>query len=140
MSKQGWFSRNRHLYPPDWTDIANAVKTAAGWHCVACGAPHGKSPHVLTVDHLNHDVENKDAVLLALCQQCHLMRQGLRPRPQTAEEAIQRIRERRFYRSLPVVVQASGRNCPSCGGDTAQQHPDGTEDCKGRWQTIVVLH
>lgn len=27
-------------YPPDWPAISNAVRTAAGWRCEWCGAPH----------------------------------------------------------------------------------------------------
>lgn len=73
--------------------MARAVKDASSWKCEACDAPHGPSPHVLTVDHLNHDPENEDAVLIALCQRCHLARQGMRPRPQRKEEAIRRLRE-----------------------------------------------
>lgn len=89
-----WFDRNRHRYPDDWDEIAAAVKDAAGWCCEACGAPHGPSPHVLTVDHLEHDPENRDAVLIALCQRCHLWRQAMRPRPETRDEAIRRLRDR----------------------------------------------
>jgi 5-methylcytosine-specific restriction endonuclease McrA len=95
MSKQGWFSRNRHLYPPDWTDIANAVKTAAGWQCVACGAPHERG-HILTVDHVvdSNPANCSDENLAALCQVCHLRRQGMRPLPKTKEEAVARLRAR----------------------------------------------
>lgn len=89
----GWFARNRHRYPDDWPALAKAVKDAADWKCSACGAPHGPPPHVLTVDHLHHDPENRDAVLIALCQRCHLARQGMRPRPETREEALDRLRE-----------------------------------------------
>lgn len=89
-----WFDKNKHRYPPNWKEIATAVKEAAGWKCEACQNPHGKSPYVLTVDHLNHDPENEDAVLMALCQRCHLRRQGMRPRPTTKEEAISRLRQR----------------------------------------------
>lgn len=28
------------VYPLDWKQIATAVKDAAGWRCVRCGAPH----------------------------------------------------------------------------------------------------
>jgi 5-methylcytosine-specific restriction endonuclease McrA len=92
MSKQGWYARNRHLYPPDWTDIANAVKTAAGWQCEGCGAPHGPSPHVLTVHHLSHDTsDNRFENLLSCCQRCHLR---LGPHVYTKDEAIARLRRR----------------------------------------------
>lgn len=89
-----WFDKNRHRYPIEWKLIAVAVKRKAGWRCEACGAPHGPPPYVLTVDHLNHDPENRDAVLIALCQRCHLRRQGMYPAPVTKAEAIERLRAR----------------------------------------------
>lgn len=89
-----WFDKNKHRYPPDWKERATAVKEAAGWKCEACENPHGPPPYVLTVDHIHHDPENEDAVLVALCQRCHLRRQGMRPRPMTKEEAIRRLRLR----------------------------------------------
>ena len=92
----GWFARNRHRYPPDWKGIADRIKTEAGWRCVACDAPHGPSPHILTVDHIvDHDPANvSDENLAALCQRCHLRRQGMKPKPQTKAEAIERLRRR----------------------------------------------
>lgn len=91
----GWFQRNRHLYPADWDAIARRVKELAGWRCLACDAPHGPPPHVLTVDHLNHDrADCSDENLISLCQRCHLRRQGLKPRPVTREDAIARLRKR----------------------------------------------
>ena len=88
-----WYSRNRHRYGEAWPAIAHAVKTDAGWQCEACGAPHGPPPHVLTVDHLDHVPENMDREnLVALCQRCHLRRQGLRPRPADKAEALERLR------------------------------------------------
>jgi 5-methylcytosine-specific restriction endonuclease McrA len=91
-----WFDRNRHRYPDDWHSIATHVKEAAGWCCEACGAPHGASPHVLTTDHVvDHDPANvSDDNLAALCQRCHLRRQGMRPAPATKAEAIDRLRAR----------------------------------------------
>lgn len=93
--KRGWFARNRHLYPDDWDAIARRIKDAAGWRCEACNAPHGPPPHVLTVDHLDHDPANCDPDnLIALCQRCHLRRQGLNPRPTTKAEALARLAAR----------------------------------------------
>jgi hypothetical protein len=87
-----WFDRNRHRYPADWEAIARAVKDAAGWCCEACGAPHGPSPHILTVHHINHDPGDcSDINVLACCQSCHLKCQSLRPRPLTKDEAIARL-------------------------------------------------
>jgi len=95
VSKPGWFARNRHLYPANWEVIARRIKARAKWRCEACGNPHGKPPHVLTVDHLDHDPRNcVTANLVALCQRCHLRRQGMRPRPQTKREALKRLRRR----------------------------------------------
>lgn len=74
----GWFERNRARYGPDWDLITALVKSAAGWSCEACGAPHGPSPNVLTVDHIDHVPENMTPEnLIALCQRCHLARQGM---------------------------------------------------------------
>lgn len=101
----GWFARNRHLYPDGWAEIANQVKTDAEWRCAACDAPHGPPPHVLTVDHLDHDPENPDAVLIALCQRCHLWRQAMRPRPTTREEAIARLRDRIARRDAQMRLE-----------------------------------
>ena len=95
-ARRGWFTRNRHLYPLDWDLIAEQVKSAAGWCCQACDAPHGPPPHILTVDHVvDHDPANVDIDnLAALCQRCHLRRQGMSPPPRTKEEAIRRLRRR----------------------------------------------
>lgn len=93
--KGGWFARNRHLYPDDWEEIAEATKAAAGWECEDCSAPHGPPPRILTLDHLNHDPGNCEPEnLMALCQRCHLRRQGLRPRPATKAEALELLRRR----------------------------------------------
>ena len=104
-----WFDRNKHRYPPDWKEIAKRVKDEAGWRCEACDNPHGPSPYILTVDHLNHDPENRAAVLMALCQRCHLRRQGMRPRPETREEAIRRLRERyereQAQQQMPLEIE-----------------------------------
>lgn len=87
-----WWDRNKDRYPPDWPAIAKAVKDKAGWTCEACGNPHGPSPYVLTVHHIDHDPSHcDDDNLLACCQSCHLKCQSLRPRPATKEEAIARL-------------------------------------------------
>lgn len=91
-----WFDAHRHEYPADWDAIARAVKEAAGWKCEACGNPHGGHPYVLTVDHVvDHDPMNVSPEnLAALCQRCHLRRQGMRPKPLTKEDAIARLKRR----------------------------------------------
>ncbi len=88
----GWFETNKHLYPTNWDEIANRIKELAGWKCEACGAKHGSSPRILTVDHLDHSPRNcADDNLMALCQKCHLRRQGLYPPAATKDEAIRRL-------------------------------------------------
>jgi len=92
----GWFDRNRHRYPANWDAIAKRIKAAAKWCCQACGNPHGKPPYVLTVDHIvDHDPMNVETSnLAALCQRCHLRRQGMVPAPKTKREALRRLRRR----------------------------------------------
>lgn len=91
-----WFDRNKHRYPANWAEVAKAVKDGAGWRCEACANPHGKPPYVLTVDHVvDHDPANCGPEnLAALCQRCHLRRQGMRPKPATKAEAIERLKAR----------------------------------------------
>jgi len=65
-------------YPPDWPEIARAVKEAAGWTCERCGHLHDvDAGYCLTVHHLTMQ---KDCCepwnLAALCQRCHLSIQG----------------------------------------------------------------
>lgn len=70
----------RHLYPPNWEEIATAVKEAAGWRCQTCGRqcrrpgePFDSHRRTLTVAHwpdpdpMNCSRDN----LLALCPACH---------------------------------------------------------------------
>ena len=92
----GWFTRNRHRYPPNWDEIAKAVKDRADWKCEACGNPHGPPPYILTVDHVvDHDPKNVERKnLAALCQRCHLRRQGMSPLPKTKREALRRLKRR----------------------------------------------
>jgi len=65
-------------YPPDWPQIAQRIKDAAGWRCERCKHPHDlPSGHVLTVHHLDGNKSNcADWNLAALCQRCHLRVQG----------------------------------------------------------------
>lgn len=61
-------------YPPNWNDIATAVKDAANWHCVRCGHRHDiEAGFMLTVHHL--DLNKSNCAwwnIPALCQKCHL--------------------------------------------------------------------
>jgi hypothetical protein len=70
------------LYPTDWKLRAAACLARAGYRCEDCGVPHGvlrvgqrsKSPYIvyLHAAHVNHDPENPQATLRALCPSCHL--------------------------------------------------------------------
>jgi 5-methylcytosine-specific restriction endonuclease McrA len=61
-------------YPPNWNEIATAVKDAAGWCCEHCHAKHDPTTgYTLTVHHLNGIKSDcSPANLVALCQRCHL--------------------------------------------------------------------
>ena len=70
------------LYPSDWKLRAHACLAQAGYRCEDCGTPHGvlrvgkrsKSPYVvyLHAAHVNHDPDNPQAELRALCPSCHM--------------------------------------------------------------------
>ena len=62
-------------YPPDWKNMAEKCKAAAGWKCEWCGMGHmadGTMGSCLTVHHPDKDPWNPDARLVALCARCHL--------------------------------------------------------------------
>lgn len=66
-------------YPKDWKQTARRIKNAAGWKCQSCGKqcrkpgePFDTHRRTLTVAHLDHDPENTDARLMAMCAPCHL--------------------------------------------------------------------
>lgn len=65
-------------YPPEWPEVAQAVKDAANWECIRCEHPHDtESGYMLTVHHLDLDKSNLAWWnLAALCQRCHLRIQG----------------------------------------------------------------
>jgi len=74
-------------YPPDWYDIAEAVRYAAAWHCQDCGkegltpadystwdSPENR-PRMLQVHHLDRNPANcANDNLVCLCQRCHQRR------------------------------------------------------------------
>ncbi len=69
----------KKLYPKNWKEISNRIKTRAENRCEICGAinyepnPVTGSKVVLTVAHLDHNPRNNnDDNLKALCQKCHL--------------------------------------------------------------------
>ena len=61
-------------YPPNWAEIAIAVKDAAEWRCVRCNHRHDiPAGYMLTVHHL--DLHPNNCAwwnIPALCQKCHL--------------------------------------------------------------------
>jgi hypothetical protein len=65
-------------YPPNWAQISQAVKDAAGWKCVRCGREHDTlAGYMLTVHHLDLDPSNCAWWNCpALCQRCHLVIQA----------------------------------------------------------------
>jgi len=72
----------QHLYPTDWKARAAACLARAHYRCEECGIAHGvlrvgkrsKSPYVvyLHAAHINHDPDNPQAHLRALCPSCHM--------------------------------------------------------------------
>lgn len=107
-----WYDRNRHRYPDDWPEVARKVKDAAGWTCLVCDNPHGPSPYILTVHHINHDPSDcSDENLLACCQSCHLKCQSLAPRPTTKEEAIRRLQPWALLRDSQLALPIEGGGC-----------------------------
>lgn len=61
-------------YPPNWNEIATAVKEEAGWCCKRCAHPHDVAAgYTLTTHHLDLNKSNCEWWnLAALCQRCHL--------------------------------------------------------------------
>lgn len=65
----------RGEYPSNWPEIAQWVKTIAGWRCERCLEAHESrfEGFVLTVHHLDGNKDNCEIWnLAALCQRCHL--------------------------------------------------------------------
>jgi len=62
------------IYPPNWNEIAQAVKDAAGWKCIRCDHIHDiPAGFMLTVHHLDLNPANCAWWNIpALCQKCHL--------------------------------------------------------------------
>lgn len=65
-------------YPPNWPEIAKAVKDAANWTCVRCGHVHDpEHGYMMTVHHLDGNKSNCEWWnIVPLCQRCHLKIQG----------------------------------------------------------------
>ena len=88
-------------YPPNWkTEIAPAIKEAAGWKCEKCGKqcrfpgePLDTHKRTLTVAHINHvEMDCRPENLVALCPKCHLQYDGYR-------KALQRLARKRIAKS-----------------------------------------
>ena len=84
-------------YPPDWKEIATAIKDATDWKCQVCGKQCyrtgervEKTQDVLTVAHINHvESDCRGENLVAACAVCHLAYDAERKRWQRL--AIKRI-------------------------------------------------
>ena len=65
-------------YPPNWPEIARAVKDATHWTCARCGKPHDpENGYTLTVHHLDMNPQhNAWHNIPPLCQRCHLIIQA----------------------------------------------------------------
>lgn len=65
-------------YPPNWDQIAHAIKERNDWTCERCKHDHDPAAgYCLTVHHLDGNKANcADWNLAALCQRCHLSVQG----------------------------------------------------------------
>lgn len=51
----------------------------ADWNCTRCGHPHDPpAGFTLTVQHLDRDITNPDALIQAMCQRCHMREMGTR--------------------------------------------------------------
>lgn len=70
--------KSKNEYPDNWDEIAERVKSEAGWRCVRCTASHDpESGYCLTVHHIDMDKSNCEWWnLAALCQRCHLQIQS----------------------------------------------------------------
>jgi len=106
----------QHLYPTDWKARAAACLARAGYRCEDCGIPHGvlrvgkrsKRPYVvyLHAAHVNHDPDNQEAQLKALCPACHMKydRRTERKRPAARRQGYQVVSTSR----LLVEMRSAG--------------------------------
>lgn len=70
----------RKRYPHNWEVLSWACKQRAGWKCEQCGIAEGEwrvgieraYRETLQAAHIDHDPENPNPRLMALCQACHL--------------------------------------------------------------------
>lgn len=90
-------------YPENWPQMARECKEQANWQCQHCTTPHGaqkvgkrsgKPYHVaLAASHLDHDPENPDPRLAALCPECH-GRYDWHWRAKRADAKLERMKHR----------------------------------------------
>lgn len=83
-----WWAR-RHLYPVDWKQVAEELKEANNWRCLACNRqclrpgessllrtdPRLRAQHTLTCAHAypaDHNPAAPVVVIHCLCAPCHL--------------------------------------------------------------------
>lgn len=91
---------NSDLYPPNWDQIATAIKAAAQWVCQDCGMqcrrpgePFDTHRRTMSVHHVDHNPPNcEPSNLLALCAACHLKRDA----PHHARNAARTRRQKRI--------------------------------------------
>lgn len=71
---------DRSRYPDNWQEIADFVKSRAGWQCQTCkrycrrpGQPLDTHRRTLTVHHIDGNPANCEMEnLIAVCAPCHL--------------------------------------------------------------------
>ncbi len=123
------------LYPSDWKLPAHACLAQAGYRCEACGTPHGvlrvgkrsKSPYVvyLHAAHVNHDPDNPQAELRALCPSCHMKHDRQTERKQVTAHK----------QGYPVVSVTRLRFGDAPGDGSAQRGP--AHHARGKWLLLA---
>lgn len=71
---------NPKHYHPNYKERARICKELANWQCEQCGIADGTwrigvkraYKEVIQAAHLDHDIKNPNARLMAMCQDCHL--------------------------------------------------------------------
>ncbi len=110
-------------YPPDWKELALAVKRQSDWACEGCqtqcrrpGEPFVTHKLTLTVAHINHiEHDCRPENLVALCAPCHLRYDGERRRLQKLARArIQKVKTAIAERPDPQHLSGpAGAACPA---------------------------
>ncbi|SRR5216684_8433008 len=71
---------NPKRYHPNYKERSRICKDLANWQCEQCGIADGTwriglnrhYKEVIQTAHLDHDIANPNARLMAMCQDCHL--------------------------------------------------------------------